>query len=55
MKSDLSLRLVHKLGVSHLVAGNLLDLLWLLFAVVGLEPTRPENILDASFQRIFRW
>ncbi len=35
-----------------LVASNLNDLLWLLFAVVGLEPTTPGNILDSTFQNL---
>lgn len=35
-----------------LIAANLNDLLWLVFASVGLEPTSPRNIVDTSFQNL---
>lgn len=35
-----------------LVASQLPDLLWLVFALAGLEPTRPENVLDVSLQNL---
>lgn len=35
-----------------LVAANLAEFLWLALALVGVEPTRPDSILDATFNNL---
>ena len=36
----------------YLFAAIMQDLLWLLFALTGLEPTSPSSVLDASFSKL---
>jgi len=36
----------------YLFAAMFQDFLWLLFATLGLEPTSPRGVLDASFARL---
>ena len=35
-----------------LLASNLAEFLWLLLALVGIEPTKPTSILDATFNNL---
>ena len=35
-----------------LLTANLAEFLWLALALVGVEPTKPESILDATFNNL---